>query len=335
MGVRARLLSSEQKARYKLVTLYVPRCMHALPNPDCLDFTQREEEMMFEIAEEVFLNYFRPANSNKMADGKGAVSASYLGHEIAHMMRDNLDGKSQHRFIELSAHDTTVCALAARMGVDIQHPWFTGHWLFELHQRGNEEPFVRCFYNPNPTKHDELELVARKIPFEGETEFHKWNSLPEGEIPFNAFAEALIVAELSDSSKLLQGLHCYLNGSTNGGDDKALLHEALKQGLTPERVEAALSKVSEEHKAKWAEIFKVSDLTHEGSIDKGELVAAFRKLGLYVDPEDIAGVLSLYDLQKNGTLELNEFLLLCASVTGALGGEIYDDQDDDDDADEI
>ena len=46
MGVRARLLSSEQKARYKLVTLYVPRCMHALPNPDCLDFTQREEEMM-------------------------------------------------------------------------------------------------------------------------------------------------------------------------------------------------------------------------------------------------------------------------------------------------
>jgi len=61
----------------------------------------------------------------------------------------------RQRMAEYSAHDTTLLALAARLGIDIEPPEFAGYFLFELHVdevNQPDTPYVNFFYNPDPTR---------------------------------------------------------------------------------------------------------------------------------------------------------------------------------------
>jgi Ca2+-binding EF-hand superfamily protein len=348
-------------------------CMSALPNEDNAKYSAEQEKMVYEVAEEVFLRYFRPSENNKIINGKGKKAADYLGNEIASYMRANIEshhlkaaGKSgmqdDLRFIELSAHDTTVCALAARMGVDIRHPWFTGHWLFELHQEGGvSTPFVRVFYNPKPTEIDELGLEEGRIPFEGrfkdgkptpDAEYVRWDALKAGDIPFEEFAAALTVPELSSKSQLLQSLHMYL-GTDEQDTDAKKLHETLKESTMTDETLAPLMVaplIKEKSLEAWKAIFNTAANTanSDGKLTPDELVSSFRQLDLHLEDADAHLLLNVFDLEGNGFLSESQFVLLCACATGELqpeyvATEIFgqkwiaddiNDDDDDDDGDE-
>ena len=68
-------------------------------------------------------------------------------------MVDRAEGKNKLRLAAYSAHDTTILALAARLGIDIEPPEFSGYFLFELHRDkiDPDTPFVKFFYNRDPS----------------------------------------------------------------------------------------------------------------------------------------------------------------------------------------
>ena len=48
--------------------------------------------------------------------------------------------KSKLKFVEYSAHDSTILGLASLLGLDIDWVGFTGHFLFELYASGSAPP---------------------------------------------------------------------------------------------------------------------------------------------------------------------------------------------------
>lgn len=76
-----------------------------------------------------------------MSDGIGKDGCGHLAGEIARLMLERMEGQDDEdiRFVEYSAHDTTVLALASLLGVDIDHPEFCGYWLFELRKSSADD----------------------------------------------------------------------------------------------------------------------------------------------------------------------------------------------------
>jgi len=290
--------------------------MLELPNEKNVQYTEREKALMWDVAEETFLRYFRPAQSDEVADGMGQHSASVLGHEIAHLMQDRIDGKLDLRFIEMSAHDTTVCALASLFGVDITHPWFTGHWLFELHEPPQGEPFVRCFYNYNPPKVDVLTNVARVLPFA--QQFKKWNDLPEGDIPLKVFTEALLQPALLNMHGVLRGLHLHLKNAAS--TEISSLRDSIARAPTPgpEDLKAKTESIPEAEREQWKHAFEVRDLNHDGTLNISELAATFRRLDIHFEQDDLKSLLEIFDLDKNESICFDEFVFIMCTLQSSL-----------------
>lgn len=109
--------------------------------------------MIRKIACEIWKLLYRPALSNEKADSMGHNAASHLAHYVTQLMVDRAEGKNKLRLAAYSAHDTTILALAARLGIDIEPPEFGGYFLFELHCDAvdPDTPYVKFFYNSEPT----------------------------------------------------------------------------------------------------------------------------------------------------------------------------------------
>jgi hypothetical protein len=71
--------------------------------------------------------------------------------------------------VEFSCHDATILALASLLGVEVDAPFFAGHWLFELHQSSAGAWSVRVIYNADPTTMEPgefLELPCWTLPLD-------------------------------------------------------------------------------------------------------------------------------------------------------------------------
>jgi hypothetical protein len=114
------------------------------------------------------------------AAGEAAAAGTHdsaAAGSVTHTTRPAKDAPLGLRFVEMSAHDGNLLALASRLGVDITPPRFAAHWLFELHRcsvgsasTAQEEWTVRVFYVSDPTQLTEqqfCQLVPRRLPLDG------------------------------------------------------------------------------------------------------------------------------------------------------------------------
>lgn len=142
---------------------------HNLPplsNVDGLSITEEEGKMIKIVADEVWRLRYRDADSDKMVEARGESSAGLLAHEISRRVL-----KSEKIFVEYSCHDSTMLALASRLGIGISPPCFGGYFLFELHQDTSESSQekgdrVKFFFNPDPMKKRRRDLKSRQLLFD-------------------------------------------------------------------------------------------------------------------------------------------------------------------------
>ena len=108
--------------------------MPEFPNRHNITLSEKEKTMVQRCAEKYWKYMYRPAKSDKVSDGIGKHGCGHLAGEIARLMLEHMEDEDNEdiRFVEYSAHDTTVLAMASLLGVDIPHPEFCGYWLFEL-----------------------------------------------------------------------------------------------------------------------------------------------------------------------------------------------------------
>ena len=144
--------------------------MPAFPNRKLLSLSE-EEDMVFEAARTYWKFMFRPAKSDRVDDGIGDESASHLAGVIATRINEVMLGLSKLRFVEYSAHDTTILALASILGIDIDAPDFLGHFTFELYRRRSrvELPtpwMIRVGYDPSPQSVP-TRFRSIKLPLDG------------------------------------------------------------------------------------------------------------------------------------------------------------------------
>uniref|UniRef100_A0A7S0LNJ0 Acid phosphatase n=1 Tax=Coccolithus braarudii TaxID=221442 RepID=A0A7S0LNJ0_9EUKA len=94
------------------------------------------------------------------------LAAGTLPAEICRRFRGRLSGEDQTRLAVYSAHDNTLMAMLAHLGLrSVPTPLFSAYIAFELHAEGTaaKEPYIRIAYNNDPThvplpSHDYLEL---------------------------------------------------------------------------------------------------------------------------------------------------------------------------------
>lgn len=140
---------SERIAKFKVVANQI-RIARALlqtpfPNRNHIRLSEKEEKMIFFAARLYWKYMFRPAFSECVKDGIGNESAGHLAGLIATQLNEVMLGLSKLRFVEYSAHDTTLLALASLLGIDIDAPDFMGHIVFELICQRSRDGLPRSF----------------------------------------------------------------------------------------------------------------------------------------------------------------------------------------------
>jgi len=215
----------ERIAKFKVVAnqIRIARAhnMPSFPNRKCLHLSAKEESMVFEAARNYWKyvchthththtfslslthnrqQMFRPANSNLVKDGIGNESASHLAGVIASRLNEVILGISKLRFMDFSAHDTTLLALASLLGIDIDAPDFTGNFTFELYRKRSRlelpSPWeILVGYDPSPHTIPSQNRFM-KLPLDGK--YHYWKDLEEGYI--NA---AELLSYMADHGQLL------------------------------------------------------------------------------------------------------------------------------------
>jgi calmodulin len=81
--------------------------------------------------------------------------------------------------------------------------------------------------------------------------------------------------------------------------------------------------LSEQELAEFREIFNLVDLDHGGSISSDELGRLMEILGIKASPEELADMIAEIDIDGNGDIDFNEFLLV---MTKKVQGDYSMDQ---------
>ena len=266
--------------------------MAPLPNPLNLNLSPAELKMLYDIGDAVWEGWYKPAESDRVDDGIGPESCGFLAAEIARCLADKRDGvewAKKLKFLEFSCHDTNVLALAGLLGVTIDAPFFTGHWLLELHKSPTNQWSVRVMYNANPTVMDPADfsrLIPRQLPLDGT--FRAFSDLPAGEMRANALIDYL--DRTSGFGKTARELRSVMLALRSADGKEKLRSFFLQQTESP--VEGLPTARAHELEA----AFEYLDTDHSGSLSPQELHAVFRRIGVpHVTPEEINAIVFICD----------------------------------------
>ncbi|CAK9040297.1 Putative ankyrin repeat protein RF_0381, partial [Durusdinium trenchii] len=122
-----------------------------LPNELGEELSSKEQEMLRKIGDEVKRCWFGDAKGD-FDRSYGRQAAGYLGHKIWRHLDERAKNLCHQRFVQFSCHDTTMCALAAHFGIELDKIGFGAFFALELHEcpDGSGSHFVKFYYNPEP-----------------------------------------------------------------------------------------------------------------------------------------------------------------------------------------
>lgn len=119
-----------------------------LPNELGEELSDKEQEMLRKIGDEVKRCWFGDAEGD-FSRSYGKQAAGYLGHKIWRHLDERAKDLCHQRFVQFSCHDTTMCALAAHFGIELEKIGFGAFFALELHEKDGSD-FVKFYYNPTP-----------------------------------------------------------------------------------------------------------------------------------------------------------------------------------------
>lgn len=157
-------------SRIFITHLRIAQCQHseALPNTKGLHLTPDDIQRMEYVAKINYEHLFQPYNKLTSQE----VGSRCVGDLMAEIWQF-FQHVSEWKFREYSAHDTTLLAMAAQMGVTIEGPNFTGYFLYELYPDG-----MAIYYNPDPTVLDIKNLKPKSL--KRHILYTHWNDYPDG-----------------------------------------------------------------------------------------------------------------------------------------------------------
>lgn len=282
--------------------------MPEFPNRHGIVLSDKEKSMVFKCAEQYWTYMYRPSRSNKVSDGIGKAGCGHLAGEVARLLKEHIEGEDDDiRFVEYSAHDTTILAMASFLGVDIVHPSFTGYFAFELrrpHDTGSEkierdEWTVAVYYNDDPMQHG-IDIKSRKLPLDGV--FADFDKLPCGVVRARD-----LIAYMEDEGQMVCAKVLRQVGrlATALMKDKIKWADVLSMGAL----------VEPKAKETFKDTFDFYDSDHSGAISSKELDTVFRKLGLdEIDHTTVQGLVDFFDRNHSNSLNFDEFLSMMAIV---------------------
>jgi len=328
--------------------------MPVLPNEIGLELTREELDKIDEVAKEQKRYWFHAA---KGAGPDRGDAAANLAHLIWwHMARmespavwdrqfSDEDGpcaagprglrandsphsqKSPKRLVVFSAHDTTIMALAAKLGIDLQPPKFGGYLLFELHDGGH----VQCIYNEDPLSTPLATLRSRQLPLENCTGSIPFDQLPEGSTSLNLFkarcqdlalktlARMLSKIAIADSWNVLQNAEVVEQQATAADlasppaspDNAAGLPE--EDALLEEHgmrlvADGLLLDMDPETRQRAEAAFREMDPNETGRVSVGDLVKTAKLLGVKVTPKALQLAIKCFADEAGASFTERRFL---------------------------
>lgn len=304
------------KAIVTQINIALVHHMAPLPNPLNLDLSASELKMLRDIGDAVWEGWYKPADSDFVEDGIGPQACGFLAAEIARCLADKRDGlgdAEEVKFVEFSCHDTNVLALAGLLGVIIDAPYFTGHWLIELHKSIVNAWSVRVMYNANPTAMGPTEFMAltpRQLPLDGN--FRPFSDLPEGEMPANTFIDYL--DKTSGFGKTARELRSVV-AALRSPDGK----QHLQSIVVAQRADSSVAHLSTERARELKAAFEFIDADHSSHVSPPELHAVFRRIGVkHVTQKEVEDIVAAFEssspLSDDGKISFEEFARLMAAL---------------------
>eukprot|EP00439_Symbiodinium_sp_Y106_P052513 s708_g7.t1 len=120
-----------------------------LPNEFGEELSEEEQEMLRRIGDELKRCWFGDANG-EYSQSYGKQAAGYLAHKIWRHLDERARGLCHQRLVQFSCHDTTMCALAAHYGIELDKIGFGAFFTLELHEESDGTHCVKFYYNREP-----------------------------------------------------------------------------------------------------------------------------------------------------------------------------------------
>jgi hypothetical protein len=228
-----------------------------LSNPLLLELSPEDVALIFELAEAVYKHYFIP-HSGMREQGTGRGTAGMILSEIARFFSLHRNGLRVY-----SAHDTTLLAIAATLGLTVPCPDFAAYFLFELYPDGR----IAMKFNPSPGDVKMKNLLPILPPLEEEGFIHVDNA----ENGYMDEEEFHYLASSEHHSSVIRAIHRLAQ---------------LKEVPTEE-----CGVLTEHERDKYGEIFRYYDMDDDGVLSRDELYAMFCRYEVPLTSDEIRKIL--------------------------------------------
>ena len=220
-----------------------------IPNITGEEVTEDDMNKIDIVANEIKKCYFIPGNEN-ISNKQNISYCNYLLNEIFKHMQDD-----KYQFIEFSAHDTTLLALASLLEIKIPIPEFASYFIFEIYKDNK----IKIYYNPDPDKFTRKDLLAKR--WDKLNIYQNWNNMQEGYFDLNEFGNRYNLYNLQNIYTSILNIE-HLN--KNGINDE-LEYTDIQENY-PDIVK----------------LFNYIDVNQKGLINYKDILLFFEKLGLSV-----------------------------------------------------
>lgn len=223
------------------------------------------------------------------------------------------------RLVIFSAHDTTIMALAAKLGVDLPPPEFGGYFLFELHYGGH----VHSFYNRDPLSMPMATLRSRQLPLDKCAGSVPFDRLPEGSTSLDAFKHRCQIEALKANARTISQISRRSSWSFLQNGEFAEHQATVVEPASPSvsllqepgvRLVAGslLLDMDPKSRERAEEAFHEMDPNETGRVSVGDLVKTANLLGVNIPPSALQLAIKCFADEKGASFTERRFLELMA-----------------------
>ncbi|CAE7490713.1 Acp3 [Symbiodinium natans] len=280
-----------------------------LVNEDGIAIDEEDRAMLKRIGDEVKRRWYGAA-SGLVEESYGKKGAGYLAHKICRHMQQKAAGKSQLRFVEMSCHDTTLCALATHLGLELPTIGFGAFLLFELHS-SQDGHFVKVYFNSDPASGAASYSGLRPLLLPlGEDRLVSVGRCPKGSIPLKDLCGHGDIPLIEDTFQSFLEL-C---GVASAQPTRQAFKELFKQDH--------YKWISlEQWRQRYAEAFEFFDTDSDGQLSREEVLCALAEWGYSVSKATVDTLFLLVDSDpETSKLDQEGLYLTMAALVGIRGG---------------